>query len=130
MKHSFEKQVFHEVITTHEPINNVKIWRGLLQQSGTNPPVATVLENSLGGDIVWAYGGVGWYTGTLEGAFPAGKTFISINAHSVLWWGWNVTAQLSQVDEDKFYIGVDDGTALDNGGLDARVSALEIRVYP
>jgi len=52
-----------------------KVWRGLLSQTGTDAPTAIVLENSLGGDIVWTYSSTGIYLGTLVGAFPANKTF-------------------------------------------------------
>ena len=31
-----------------------KVYTALLTQSGTNAPVATVLENTLGGEIVWS----------------------------------------------------------------------------
>jgi hypothetical protein len=54
-----------------------KVYRALLTQSGTDAPVATVLENTLG-DIVWSYLQQGDYTGTLSGAFTANKTFFPI----------------------------------------------------
>lgn len=50
-----------------------KIYRALLTQTGTDAPVATVLENTLG-DIVWTRSGVGHYIGVLAGAFTANKT--------------------------------------------------------
>lgn len=52
---------------------NYKIYRALLTQTGTSAPVATVLENTLGDDIVWTRGGAGQYTGTLNGAFTDNK---------------------------------------------------------
>lgn len=55
-----------------------KVYRALLTQSGVNAPTASVLENTLGGAIVWARVGLGQYEGTLTGAFPASKTFILI----------------------------------------------------
>jgi hypothetical protein len=65
------------------PVSNgaqgVKRYVALLTQSGTDAPVATVLENSLGGTVVWTYVDVGEYYGTLSGAFPAAKTICSIN---------------------------------------------------
>ena len=58
-----------------------KVYVALLTQSGTDAPVATVLENTLGGTIVWSYTDVGVYTGTLASAFTANKTacFVTIN---------------------------------------------------
>lgn len=42
-----------------------------LTQSGTGAPTVFVLENTLGGTLVWGYDGVGSYTATLAGAFPS-----------------------------------------------------------
>ena len=55
----------------------VKVYRALLTQTGTDAPVATVIENTLGGDVVWTRGLTGIYFGTLAGAFPSGKTYVS-----------------------------------------------------
>jgi hypothetical protein len=48
------------------------VYTALLSQSGTNAPVATVLENTLGGTVVWTRVGAGDYFGTLAGAFVNG----------------------------------------------------------
>lgn len=48
----------------------------LLSQSGTDAPVATVLENTLGGTVVWTRADVGDYVGTLSGVFTGNKTFM------------------------------------------------------
>ena len=56
-----------------------KVYTALLTQSGTNAPVATVLENTLGGDIVWTRLGVGTYQGELISAFEFGKTFVIVS---------------------------------------------------
>ncbi len=57
----------------------VKVYRALLTQSGTDAPVATVLENTLGGTVVWTWNSAGSYVGTLAGAFPFGNTVVQIN---------------------------------------------------
>ncbi len=54
-----------------------KIYRALLTQTGTSAPVATVLENSLGGNITFAYTSVGEYTATATGLLNS-TTGISI----------------------------------------------------
>jgi hypothetical protein len=60
-----------------------KIYRSLLNQSGAgNPPVPTILENTLG-NIVWTYNDLGDYVGTLANAFPINKTFILIGHLSI-----------------------------------------------
>lgn len=55
-----------------------KVYTALLSQSGTDAPVATVLENTLGGDVIWSYDDAGYYTGTLTGSFINEKTFCLI----------------------------------------------------
>lgn len=60
----------------HTPaVQGVKVYRALLTQSGTDAPVATVLENSLG-DVVWTRLTTGVYRATLVAAFPSGKTWV------------------------------------------------------
>ena len=56
-----------------------KVYAALLAQSGTSAPVATVLENTLGGTPIWAYSSVGGYTATLTGAFAINKTSVLIS---------------------------------------------------
>ncbi len=52
-----------------------KVYRALLSQTDSDAPVATVLENTMGGTVVWTYSDVGTYAGTLAGAFTVDKTF-------------------------------------------------------
>lgn len=52
--------------------NGVKVYRAVLTQSGTDAPTATVLENTLGGTVVWTRDNPGRYVATLVGAFPVG----------------------------------------------------------
>lgn len=54
---------------TVEKVNGVKKYVALLTQTGTDAPVATVLENTLGGVPVWTRDSTGNYLGTLAGAF-------------------------------------------------------------
>jgi len=54
-----------------------------ITQTGTNDPVVTVLENTIG-DIVWTRTNVGVYDGTLAGAFTADKTLVFNNANAVV----------------------------------------------
>ena len=50
--------------------SGVKIYRATLSQSGGSAPVATVLENTLGGEVVWTRTTAGAYSATLADAFP------------------------------------------------------------
>ena len=55
--------------------NGVKVYRALLTQTGTDAPVATVLENTLGADVTWDYDDAGRYRVTLSlPILTAGKT--------------------------------------------------------
>ena len=69
---------FWSIITSSAPESSVavKVYRALVTQSSTTAPTATVLENSLGGTLVWARSSTGTYTATLTGVFTSAKTFI------------------------------------------------------
>jgi hypothetical protein len=56
-----------------------KSYVALLSQTGTSAPVATVLENTLGGTVVWTRNSIGDYSGTLTGAFTLDKTTCNIS---------------------------------------------------
>ena len=77
-----------DFVDNTDPLNPIlndprpyKVYTALLTQSGTNAPIATVLENTLGGDIVWSYYTEGVYNGELLGAFTINKTDISFGAY-------------------------------------------------
>lgn len=59
--------------------SGAKLYVALLTQTGTDAPVATVLQNDLGGEVVFTYNGAGDYRGTLAGAFLAAKTVVSFS---------------------------------------------------
>lgn len=99
----------------------------LLTQSGTNAPTATVLENTLGGTVVWTRVGTGDYVGTLSGAFPNSlKTVIFGTLGSSGGFGQSLGASYMSVNS------VNLRTSNSGGNTDgALLSAqIEIRVYP
>ena len=55
-----------------------KVYTALLTQTGTNAPVATVLENTLGGEVVWSRINNGTFDATLANAFVFNKTTVSV----------------------------------------------------
>jgi hypothetical protein len=55
-----------------------KVYVALLNQSGEDAPVATVSQNTLGGNVEWSWVSTGNYRATLTGAFTSGKTVIFI----------------------------------------------------
>jgi hypothetical protein len=113
-----------------EPARSYKVYTALLTQSGTDAPVATVLENTLGGEVVWSYIDVGVYEGVLAGAFVDEKTWCS---------GWVsisdvgtqfFAAKLYRVSNDavRISIGKPVSESAQNSALSS--SSFEIRVYP
>lgn len=97
----------------------------LLSQSGTDDPTAIVLENTLGGTVVWTREDVGFYVGTLAGAFVEDKTALFIVNTRGLDTGIFITRGNSNAVE--IQTGDSDGTSRDSY-LD--VTTVEIRVYP
>jgi hypothetical protein len=60
-----------------------KVYTALLTQEGTNAPVATVLENTLGEELVWSYLTEGTYRITAsESIFIEDVTFYIINCNN------------------------------------------------
>ena len=103
-----------------------KKYVALLAQSDEDPPVATVLENTLGGAIAWTRQGYACYRATLTGAFPAGKTLIKTSLgrkSSDCWW-----AAAQRLSEDAFNVYTTDNSgSLLEGFQELQV---EIDVYP
>ncbi len=56
-----------------------KVYTALLTQTGTSDPVASVVENTLGGTVVWTYSVTGVYFATLASAFANGRTTVQVN---------------------------------------------------
>jgi len=89
-------QAMNQWYTMEDVTNTVrpyKVYTALLTQTGTNAPVATVLENTLGGDIIWSYSGTGSYLGTLAGAFTSQKTFFYVYGEAAYNNGPNIYTQ-------------------------------------
>lgn len=101
------------------------VYTALLSQSGTDAPVATVLENTLGGTVVWTYDSVGYYIGTLAGAFAADKTAMDISNN----FGIGRIYSIAWIDANS--IGVESGQT---GGANTDdfldKTKVEIHVYP
>lgn len=109
------------------------VYSALLSQTGTNDPTIESsdadgnanepLENSLPqGAIVWARTGVGIYTGTLVGAFPADKTFVTITSTGTLLFS------LTRLSDDGFNMNTKDSTGVLSDGL-LLAATVQIRVY-
>jgi hypothetical protein len=103
-----------------------KRYVALLAQSDEDAPVVTVLENTLGGAIVWTRQGYACYRATLTGAFPTGKTLIKTalgRKSSDCWW-----AAAQRLSEDAFLVYTTDNSgSLLEGFQELQV---EVFVYP
>lgn len=108
-----------------------KVYTALLTQSGTDAPVATVLENTLGGTVVWSYDDAGQYRATLTSAFTENKTWFDFtnqmngagNDIRIAWDSINEITIMSALDGSAGGIG-----AFANDVITS--ASFEIRVYP
>lgn len=102
------------------------VYTALLLQEGTDAPVATVLQNTIG-NIVWSYGGVGFYYATLAGAFTANKTYVSVsyNLGQSGIGGLIVGYGLPNIDTVDVFNYLGDYTQVNDIAF-----SIEIRVYP
>lgn len=99
------------------------VYTALLSQSDTDDPTAVVLQNTLGGTVVWTRLDVGVFRGTLAGAFVQDKTFAMVANTNAF------TTYIFRVDADQIEINPADNTntPIDNG---LSSTSIEIRVYP
>lgn len=115
------------VTKTLDQVRGYAVYTALLTQTGSNAPVANVLENTLGGTVVWTRDGAGNYTATLAGAFPA-NTAIFMGAYLSNTCGSNTGWEIAGDDD---YIKL--FTTKVSGTLDDDIllsTVIEIRVYP
>jgi hypothetical protein len=95
------------------------LYTALLTQTGTNAPVATVLQNTTGGTLTWTRQSAGNYTVTASSAlFTANKTIVFGNQGNEInnYYKWNRTS---------------DTTVTLSTGADAKLvnGSFEIRIY-
>ena len=103
-----------------------KVYTALLSQSGTNAPVATVLENTLGGSISFSRVSAGIYRISLTGAFTQNKTGFSYT-RGITSNALNVTNGIRRVDNDTIeFNSVVNGSFFDGQAVN---DTIEIRVY-
>lgn len=105
-----------------------KVYTALLTQTGTNAPVATVLENTLGGTPVWTRDDAGIYIATLTSAFVRHKTWITVGTSGDGYDDTQVSSSGLYGDIDTIRVHVND---LDKVGYDGYLygAPIEIRVY-
>lgn len=104
-----------------------KVYTAYISQTGTGDPVATVLENTFSGSIVWARAGVGYYTATLTGAFV--DTFKCYSTDSFNHYN-NNQMYSERSDNNTFDVySYNSSNAATDGLLSLNKFRVEIRVY-
>jgi hypothetical protein len=108
-----------------------EIYSAVVTQTGTNAPTANVLENTLGGTVVFTYLGVGQYAMTLAGAFPINKSYCV--QHQMAGVEDNADTKFilyckRNTDDIMLLETLNDSASNTNGLL--KEQFLEIRVYP
>lgn len=103
------------------------VYTALLSQSGTDAPTVTVLENTLGGTVVWTWEDVGFFRGTLTSAFPSAKTWATASIDLVAA-ADEFFAAIAREGNNSVKVQIfDPAVAAING---CNNLAIEIRVYP
>jgi len=105
-----------------------KVYTALMSQTGTSAPTAKVLENTLGGTVVWTRNSAGRYTATLSGAFTADKTAFFTAPRGTNADAFPFTASFVRIDANTIEMFSND---LITGKSDAILNdvTIEIRVY-
>ena len=100
-----------------------KVYTALLTQTGTSAPTAIVLENTLGGTIVWTRTGIGVYRATLAGAFVINKV-----AHFITSGSSDSFKVINRIDSNIIQLASDSFSASPSDGIIGS-DTIEIRVY-
>ena len=104
-----------------------KVYTALLSQSGTNAPTAVVLENTLGGTVVWTRFDVGNYIGTLSLPIVPTKSLVAYNRVTLDDAGILMVAFIGDSTSVSVYTMNSSNYSIDSGLFS---SFIEIRVYP
>lgn len=94
-----------------------------LTQTGTDAPVATVMENTIG-SIIWSRDSGGVYLGTLMEAFPDTQTWTMLQE---LGWDGALGSSLLRTSDDIVTLTITGGDDMLTSNSPAMI---EIRVYP
>ena len=122
------KGIYNKLNETIDYINGTvlpyKSYVALIEQTGTDAPTVTVLQNTLGQDLTWEYDAVGSYYANFESDIT--KTYCMINTPNFSLANTNRDSNISS-DGTAFYIMVSQGDTRTNGLL--YNTAIEIRIY-
>ena len=109
-----------------EPIDDYKVYTGLISQTNENTPTVQLIKNTIG-NIQWSYSIDGEYIGTLENGFPYGKTFVYIESGNVTG-GGGYFISIKRIDQSHIavYSSYSDFLGANNAITNR---SIEIRVY-
>lgn len=105
--------------------NSIGLYQALLTQSSTDAPVATVLANNLGVDVVWSYVTPGTYLATATGAFTSAKTGVLVTPNGA---GTTPSITVTWEDANSISLYTNDGSALADDLMAG--TYIEIKVFP
>jgi hypothetical protein len=69
-----------DIAALQTAVGTYKEYTATVTQTGTAAPVATVLNNTLGGTLVWTRSATGTYLATLTGAFPTASKVVILTS--------------------------------------------------
>jgi hypothetical protein len=109
------------------------VYTAILTQADTNYPHVIVLENTLGGEVVWTREDIGVYMATLTDAFTIGKTVFPLGYVQYIsppfaddFIG---TPGTSYVDDDIVYYQTQSGSGVISDNI-LNGTLIKIEVYP
>jgi hypothetical protein len=106
-----------------------KVYTALLTQTGTDAPIATVLQNTIG-NIYWTRTSPGQYIGNSNNLFPVGKTAIFITPGQPGYPAYAAAVDMVVSDEVYVYtLGLPSGAPDNNEDEKLFYTTVEIRVY-
>jgi hypothetical protein len=115
------------IVTGTNNIRPYKVYSALISQTGTNPPVADVLENTMNGFIGFNYLSVGTYSITSNNEFTLNKTAIFVNStllnEETIGCVYGGTSFCQIATRDSFGVSA-------NGVISFYKTFIEVRVYP
>ena len=100
-----------DFVDNTDPINptldrGYKVYTALLTQSGTAAPVATVLENTLGGAVVWSRINTGAYYFQLPQFFNRDKTVLEVQPTRLISANQSIATNIYEFQDDINNLGL------------------------
>lgn len=97
----------------------IQLYKALLYQTGTNPPIPTIFQNTIG-DITWTRNNTGIYIGTKTGSFTLNKIYINVSLGSqtsafIIQCGYGID-EIELVSYDNTWSYIDIGSYYPNDG--------------